>query len=344
MAPRSLQRRRTHNLLLISKLLSQKESASPFTLIIDSLEQSGQPLIREYIKRANTARNQVIFVSYQTLRKPRGADIFVPAWREGFATVQRQIVAHLSASPTQRKVVIFDSLNTLCSDPMISSNLPAALSSFISPTVSLLALYHADIPIATSILQSAPYSPQPLTVLRYLATTIMTTHSIHHVLSRKAARDRSVAEPVFGLEEDIEGILVGLGGNGPEGLVLEMEYRRKSGRGVREWYFLPHPSIKPATSSQQTSSGGNVSRFRETVILLEDQPLYRRPEEENGKGAAEDDGMDVTFELGLTEKQRRDREGVVLPYFDAQKGGGEGGRILYDMGVEDDFDEEEDEI
>ena len=46
----------------------------------------------------------------------------------------------------------------------------------------------------------------------------------------------------------------------------------------------------------------------------------------------------------------------MLPYFDAQKlgsgigaggdgeGVGEGGRILYDMGSEDDFDEEEDEI
>lgn len=51
-----------------------------------------------------------------------------------------------------------------------------------------------------------------------------------------------------------------------------------------------------------------------------------------------------TFELGLSERQRQDREGVVLPYFDAQKGGGDGGRILYDMGSEDDFDEEEDEI
>jgi elongator complex protein 5 len=56
--------------------------------------------------------------------------------------------------------------------------------------------------------------------------------------------------------------------------------------------------------------------------------------------------MEATFNLGLTEKQRRDREGVVLPYFDAQVevGGGEGGRILYEMGREDDFDEEEDEI
>lgn len=37
---------------------------------------------------------------------------------------------------------------------------------------------------------------------------------------------------------------------------------------------------------------------------------------------------------------------MVLPYFDAQTeiGGGEGGRILYEMGREDDFDEEEDEI
>lgn len=41
----------------------------------------------------------------------------------------------------------------------------------------------------------------------------------------------------------------------------------------------------------------------------------------------------------------------MLPYFDAQRGDGEGrdgggggGRILYDMGVEDDFDDEEDEI
>jgi len=61
--------------------------------------------------------------------------------------------------------------------------------------------------------------------------------------------------------------------------------------------------------------------------------------------------MNTTFNLGLTEKQKRDRENVVLPYFDAQKDGGaagpgDGGRILYDMGTEDreDFDDEEDEI
>jgi len=118
------------------------------------------------------------------------------------------------------------------------------------------------------------------------------------------------------------------------GMVLELEHRRKSGRGVHELYFLPITTEAQALSPQA---------FKETVILLDDHPLYRKSSDEH---PADDELAGLTFELGLTERQRQDREGVVLPYFDAQKvgGGGEGGRILYDMGVEDDFDEEEDEI
>lgn len=49
----NLQHRRAHNLLLISKLLSTRDNASPFTLVIDNLEQSGKPVLREFIRRAN---------------------------------------------------------------------------------------------------------------------------------------------------------------------------------------------------------------------------------------------------------------------------------------------------
>jgi hypothetical protein len=55
MAPTTIQHRRTHNLLLISKLLSQRENVSPFTLIVDNLEQSGKPVLREYIRRATVS-------------------------------------------------------------------------------------------------------------------------------------------------------------------------------------------------------------------------------------------------------------------------------------------------
>lgn len=52
MPPSTLQHRRTHNLLLVSKLLCLRDAASPFTLALDSLEQSAKPLITEYIRRA----------------------------------------------------------------------------------------------------------------------------------------------------------------------------------------------------------------------------------------------------------------------------------------------------
>lgn len=128
----------------------------------------------------------------------------------------------------------------------------------------------------------------------------------------------------------------GLGANDSRGTVVECETRRRSGRGVEVWFVLP----PPARTNKSTQS----QRRCADITLLEDHPLYRTVTE-----APADEELEygeVSFNLSLTSKQRRARENVELPYFDAQKegGGGEGGRILYDMGVEDDFDEEEDEI
>ena len=143
-------------------------------------------------------------------------------------------------------------------------------------------------------------------------------------------------------------MLVSLSGlqkeQGPE-VVVEMEIRRKSGRGIVETFVLSPPSTalsSPAKSSPALSS----------IILLDEHPLYSStPSGIGSLGEGEGEEVKTTFDLGLTEKQKRDREGVVLPYFDAQKeggalGAGEGGRILYEMGAEDreDFDDEEDEI
>lgn len=206
--------------------------------------------------------------------------------------------------------------------------------------VSLVAVNHNDLPPS----QTDAYRPTPLSLLSYLATTIIRTHALSILLTEKAARSRSLAAPAFGLGEEMEGVIVGLKPKAwtsrslkPEerGLVLELEHRRKSGRGVLEWYFLPTIS--------KTLPNAGPQAFREIVSLLDDHPLFHQAKDEDNPDQ-ELSGM--TFELGLTDRQRQEREGVVLPYFDAQKtgGGGEGGRILYDLGVEDDFDEEEDEI
>jgi len=131
--------------------------------------------------------------------------------------------------------------------------------------------------------------------------------------------------------------------NESKGIVLEMEYRRKSGRGIKEWFYLP--LIGNSDSETVSEKRNTHSSMGGIVILLEDHPLYLPPEVVMAKEHRPALDEVSTFELGLTAKQKADREGVVLPYFDAQKGeGGEGGRIVYEMGVEDDFDEEEDEI
>ncbi|KAK0892000.1 hypothetical protein LTS16_023348 [Friedmanniomyces endolithicus] len=340
MPPTTLQHRRTHNPLLINKLLSQRDASSPFTLVLDSLEQSARPLISEYMRRAKLANVHVVFVSFETLRKPRDADVFISAWNLTLPAWQKEVADALKEQQGQISLLIFDTLNPLSATH--PTHLAPLLSTHITPTTSLLAVYHQDIPLPTPLSNQNTYSPPPLTLLKYLATTIFTMHSLHHVLARKAARERSVVEPSFGLEEGKEGVLLGLGANGREGVVLEMEHRRKSGRGVREWYFLSRPAPRRSQAGGVVAGRGKIGDGRGEVGLLEDHPEYRSPEREGVAGGEGEEGG--TFELGLTEKQRRDREGVVLPYFDAQKGGGEGGRILYDMGSEDDFDEEEDEI
>ncbi|KAL2007347.1 hypothetical protein VTN00DRAFT_8785 [Thermoascus crustaceus] len=348
--PTNLSHRRTHNLLLISKLLNPRDAPSPLTLLLDSLEQPATPLIREYIRRAKLSKVHVTFISFETLRRPDGVDAFISARRKKPSELAKEVANAYSAPATtgaqqRRRLILIDSIHPLLNPrgPEGPVHLPSYLSSLIMPAnptaaaasqlqSTLVVTYHQDVPIATN---PQSYSPTPLYLLTYLATTIISLHSLSHILAQKAARDRSLAAPVFGLEEEQDGVVLGRldhlkGHENVEGVVLEVEHRRKSGRGVVEWYVLPPVSPR----SQQT---------KEVVTLLDDHPLYRPPELEEH---AKEEEPDSTFELRLTERQRREREGVVLPYFDAQKGDGpgEGGRILYDMGEEDDFDEEEDEI
>jgi elongator complex protein 5 len=243
-------------------------------------------------------------------------------------------------------LIIIDALTalaTLCTQSRAEFNLPAYLSSLLVPPkespqarISLVAINHVDVPLPPS----PPYLPTPLALVSYLATTIITTHSLPHVLAEKAARERSLPAPLHGLNEEVEGIVVGLNPKSQrlkreeKGMVIELEHRRKSGRSVHETYFLPK-----STRAMPT----NALTFNESIILLDDHPLYTKRSSDQ---PADDELAGLTFELGLTDRQKQDRDGVVLPYFDAQQVGGvgEGGRILYDMGIEDDFDEEEDEI
>lgn len=52
MAPANTVHSRSHSLLLLQKLLNLRDAASPFTLLLDSLEQTAAPVVSEFTTRA----------------------------------------------------------------------------------------------------------------------------------------------------------------------------------------------------------------------------------------------------------------------------------------------------
>jgi elongator complex protein 5 len=327
MSPTStLDHRRTHNLLLISRLLNLRDNASPFTLLLDSLSQSSRPLILEYITRAQASKHQILYLTFNTFLPPPGVTT-IPARRLPLPTLQAKLSPLLQAAT--KTLLVIDSLNPLCASA--PNELAPFLSSLLGPNTSVVATFHTDVPLP----KGDGYNPDPLTLLKYFATTIIGVHSLAHVLAERKARGRSLQPPVWGLEEGVDGVLVALGANPPDGVVLELEYRRKSGRATEEWFFLPL-----GQAEVKKLPGGAEER----VMLLEDRPEWVRKEVVVEQ---QEEGPESTFELGLTERQRKARDEVVLPYFDAQREGGigGGGKILFTPDREiDDFDEEEDEI
>ncbi|KAI0517668.1 Elongator complex protein 5 [Xylaria bambusicola] len=344
---------RSHALLLLQKLLNLRDSASPLTLVLDTLEQSGKPILREFMSRAQISKTKIIYISFATLRKPAGVDIFVRAQGKTAESLRSEIISHYPAGHTQKTLLIIDELNPLSAS--IPSDLALFLSSLITnPSLSLVALYHTDVPLSLPRSQITSYTPHPLTILTHLATAVLRTTNLHHAIERRRAQNRSQRDPEYGLDEGREGVIIGLGlrrgktaaaqSTGvTQGLVVEMELRRRSGRAVGETFVLiPTSSLKTEATGQQRRAETTPSK----LYLLSDHPAFAGEEGTIATDDAEEEQPESTFNLGLTAKQRRDREGIVLPYFDAQTdiGAGEGGRILYEMGREDDFDEEEDEI
>ncbi|KAI0898066.1 histone acetylation protein 2 [Annulohypoxylon nitens] len=354
---------RSHALLLLQKLLNLRDSASPLTLVLDTLEQSAKPLISEFLSRAKTSKSKSIFLSLSTLRKPPNVDIFIKARHKTPDSLRAELTSHFPpATPghAHKVLLIIDSLNPLAQT--LPSSLSLFLSSIITPLVSVVGVYHADVPL---VLPSAgragrmgegwsEYEPHPLTTLCHLATAVLRVGSLYQAVERRKAENRSLPAPEWGLAEGREGVLIGLGGGKSsavdgDGFVLEMEMRRRSGRSVAEKFVLVPRALQVSVPVQGVNGNGKGKGKIEAsrLYLLSDHPAFRDPsDDQEGAGGEGDEEMETTFNLGLTEKQRRDREGIVLPYFDAQKdiGAGEGGRILYEMGREDDFDDEEDEI
>lgn len=105
MSHTNLSHRRTHNVLLISRLLNQREGASPFTLVLDNLEQPATPLLKEYIRRVNVCISftplfggyfftYTCLVSFRRLLSPRANPMSSSPRRIPFSFPSRLLMLH----------------------------------------------------------------------------------------------------------------------------------------------------------------------------------------------------------------------------------------------------------
>ncbi|KAF2878584.1 Elongator subunit Iki1-domain-containing protein [Massariosphaeria phaeospora] len=336
-----------HALHLLSRVLNIRLNASPFTLIVDDLSQRATPLTSEIMRRALSRNINVVVVAFEA------ADVdpaihYIPAYG-GITGAQLLEKIEVAMSERQESLVVVDSLYDLVNATDIDMGVLFDLvaTRFAS---TLVGIYHQDI-LADQYPENA-YAPQHLEYFQYLATTIFTCKSLAHVLAAKAASERSLAEPTFGLLQGAEGVVQCLDANDHRGIVFTAEFRRKSGRPESETFFLRETLISDYNEPLPLMRVGTLKQ--EFAVLIDQVPAYanevvislvKSAADAVESNQATDDLIESTFNLSITDKQKEARDGVILPYFDAQTAnGGEGGRILYDMSMEDDFDEEEDEI
>lgn len=153
------------------------------------------------------------------------------------------------------------------------------------------------------------------------------------MLTQKKRADKALPPKRFawweeGEGEVEEGLVVPLGSNNLSEFVVDIEARRKSGRGVGGLVVMRKKGEEWVAEAVETVEG-----WKAEVNMKMDTNV-------------EEEGFSTTFDLSLTDEQKKKRDEVELPYFDAQKEGGDnrGGRIVYVPEKVDDWDEEEDEI
>jgi elongator complex protein 5 len=175
----------------------------------------------------------------------------------------------------------------------------------------VITTHHVDIPLNSVF----PHYPSAQLLLSHLSTTILQVSSIGHHQLRVAAESNALPDPV---EEDRarNGNLSTLGSNFTRSLIINVEYKKKSGRTIVE------------KTGMEVRSG-----------KLESLPSNEATHNQHSEAV----DFETTFNLGISDRQKHSKQEVILPHFAAQISSKEPSTdIEYTMDAEDDFDDEED--
>ncbi|KAG2732823.1 hypothetical protein G9P44_003813 [Scheffersomyces stipitis] len=286
--------------VLLNRLLALKEP-TPFLLVLDSLLQSAHYLLSEFAHHNNS---KIIFLSYETTNIPSYASEWLDCSTVSTAEISDFVKKNsppttgVSGVNLAKTLVIIDSLNYVT-----NTEITQFLTSIIQPSVTILGVYHTNVPQEQSKMLNYPSS---LTLLSYIASSIFEVEYFpHHKIDLETLENK-----ISRLE-----IPVNLGLNGST-FKLTLSNRRKSGRTLIYQY-----EINSTTHTYEIHKSVKDDANPEDEELLKDL---------------------TTFNLSTSNKQKLAREQVELPYMQAQESlGSSGGAIVYEFEKDDDYDEED---
>lgn len=312
--------------LRLSRILSFRY-LSPLLILSDTILQSAYPLLTHFEECARAEKLKVIRIGYSqrsdvctiTRPSPKTPSTYKPI--DGLISEIESLIRSASTSEKHKILLSIPDLNDfLANNPAHLTTFLSALIALSPARISVCAIHHTDLPL----LQYPSHLPSPSTLLGYLATTIITVQSLTHVVAKRTAALKSQISHV---DLDLEGkdILSPLGSNHPT-LVLTVESRRKSGRAVFEECVYDSQAQKILVTVPELS----------IALPSDKQKMEEKKAEDAYMGEDE-----IGFKIGLTDKQKANRDNYELPHFQAQREAEKVMNIYYEPDSGDDIDLED---
>ncbi|KAG0065071.1 hypothetical protein BGZ89_008635 [Linnemannia elongata] len=329
---------------ILEKIMAGKE-ASPFILVKDTLEQSGQVLGLELLSNspsdhaiilvcAETAPDRLLPLVKGNQKKaivdchsnPLGwvkdttSTTNTSSNRDGLSdntttvtlTLRNirkttKVITDLITSQRSNFTIYFDSLSQF-----LIASVPDTFNLLRSITALL-----TDIPDADSYLPNSSSKPQASNSLAHIATTLITLKSSEALRQdQEDFRKGTVTAKEF--------CYLTVFGNAWDSAVCEVEHKRKSGKVAKE-----------TNAYHQGTPTGNL-----TVVnvwdVVGDMPDIDKMDLEESQTS--DPAANLSFNLNLTEEQRKAKNDTVLPYLKTQESTG---AIYYEPDAADDFDDDD---
>ncbi|KAF9173051.1 hypothetical protein BGX20_004238 [Mortierella sp. AD010] len=271
---------------VLERILTGKET-SPFILVKDTLEQSGQILGLELLKKT-PSDHTIILVCAET--------------------APDQLVSLVKGE--HRKIVLL-----LASVPD-TFNLIRSITGLLTDTSRIIAIHHEDVPDADSF---SPDASKPLASnsLAHIATTLIAIKNSEAIRQDQDDLRRGVVTAK-------EFSYLSVHGNAWDSAVCEVEHKRKSGKVTRE------------TNAYHLGSPTGDLIVVNVWDVVGDMPDVEKLDLEESQTA--DPAANLSFNLNLTDEQRRAKNETVLPYMKTQESTG---AIYYEPDAADDFDDDD---